>query len=242
MLSYSYPISQGVVTDWDGMEKIWSHAFETLGAIPDQQPILISEAALNPKSNRENLYQHIFETFNAPASYVSLGAVLALYASGRGCGVVLDSGDGATHMVPVYQGYTFRHAIVRTEVTGSHLTDYLVRLLAERGYIFSASKDREKIREIKEKICSVATKSEQSNSTLSSDDCFMLPDGQTIRMESEASLVPEAMFRPSLLGLSHDGVHSAVIECINKCDIDARRDLLGNIILVSFIREERALV
>ena len=106
ILTLKYPIEHGIITNWDDMEKVWHHTlYSELKVSAEEHPILMTEASLNPKPNREKMTQIMFEVFNVPALYVSVQAVLALYASGRTSGVVLDSGDGVSHVIPVTEGY-----------------------------------------------------------------------------------------------------------------------------------------
>ncbi len=156
MLQITYPLDNGIIRNWQDMEHVWDYTFnERLKVNPKGAKILLTEAPMNPKQNREKMIEVMFEKYGFDAVYIAIQAVLVLYAQGLLTGVVCDSGDGVTHIVPVFQGFSLPHLTGRLNVAGRSITKYLIKLLLLRGYAFNRTADADTVREIKEKLCYV---------------------------------------------------------------------------------------
>jgi actin, other eukaryote len=236
VLNLKYPIEHGMIQNWDDMEKIWHHTFyNELRVSPEEYNVLLTEAPQNPKTNREKMTQIMFESFNTPGIYISIQAVLSLYSAGKTTGVVMDSGDGVTHFVPIYEGYCFPHCVIRMNLAGRDLTDYLLSILTERGLHLTTSAEREIVRDIKEKLTYVSLDYEkelkESTKSSSCEAKYEMPDGSEIVIGSERFRCPEVLFQPMMTGKEMEGIHVQTYSSIQKADIDVRKDLLANIVL-----------
>jgi actin-related protein len=235
ILLLKYPIEHGIITNWDDMEKIWAHTYNNeLRVDPGEQGTLLTEAPMNPKANREKMTTIMFETFAVPQMYVAIQAVLSLYASGRTTGIVVDAGDGVSHTVPIYEGYALPHAIKRVNLAGRDLTEWMCKLLMERGYTMTTTAEKEIARDIKEKLCYVALDYDAEMGKPVDSEMekqYEMPDGQVLTIGNERFRCPEALFKPSFLGMEDPGMHELAFNSIMACDVDVRKDLYGNIVM-----------
>lgn len=238
ILTLKRPIEHGIVSNWDDMEMVWHHTFyNELRVAPEEHPVLITEAPKNPLTNREKMTQIMFETFNVPALHVAIPAVLSLLSIGKTTGIVMDSGDCVSQIVPIYESDVLHHAISRFNLAGNHITDYLATLMnEERGYYFTTTADTEIVRDIKEKLAYVTLDYEQdletSKYSSSVEKSYELPDGEVITIGPERFRCAEIFFQPDLFhDFTSDGIHELIDTSIRKCDDDIWNEFYGNIVL-----------
>jgi len=240
VLNLNYPIESGIVTNWDDMEKVWEYCFSNeLRVDASEHKVLLTEAPRNPKANREKMTQLMFETFQCMGLYVAIQAVLSLYSNGRTTGMVVDSGDGVTHTVPVFEGFQIPHAVKKNFIAGRAITDHMVGLLNLDGINAQGGESAWKqiVISVKEATCFVsldpeADKAKAGESTELTKN-YELPDGQVIAVNTPRFLAPEALFDPGLIKEGDEalGMHDMAFASIQDCDVDIRMDLYGNIIL-----------
>ncbi|XP_035297109.1 actin-3-like isoform X3 [Cricetulus griseus] len=232
-LNLDYPITQGTITNWDNMEKIWHHTFyNVLHIAPEQHPVMITEPPLNSKHVKSRTTQFsgqgmicISQRPPRPGSSSS---------AHHGTGTTIESGEGMTYIVPVVNGYPLPLSTIKLDVAGQDLTAYLLQLLSNSGNLLVSTADREYVRNLKEKHSYVALDYDMEISKASGSSIqktFHLPDGKEVNLGQEAFMCLEALFKTSLVGKTKPGIHMQAQESITSCDHSHWKTLFGNIML-----------
>jgi actin-related protein 2 len=237
MLEVNYPMENGMVRNWEDMLHVWDYTFgaEKLNIEPDKCKILLTEPPMNPHRNREKMIEVMFEKYGFDSAYIAIQAVLTLYAQGLLTGVVVDSGDGVTHICPVYEGFALPHLTKRLDIAGRDVTRYLIKLLLLRGYAFNHTADFETVRLMKEKLCyvgyDIATEQKLAQETTFLVEPYTLPDGRVIKVGGERFEASEALFQPHLINVEGQGIAELVFSAIQSGEMDMRADLYKHIVL-----------
>jgi len=236
ILQITYPLENGIVRNWEDAYHLWDYTFfEKLKINPTECKIMLTEPPQNPKPNREKMVETMFEKYGFEGVYCSIQAVLVLYAQGLQTGVVIDSGDGVTHIVPVFDGFSLPHLVKRLDVAGRDITRYLIKLLLLRGYAFNRTADFETVRQIKEQLSYVgydlALEKRLAYETTVLVRTYTLPDGRIIKVGAERFEAPEALFQPHLIDVQSDGIAEMLFKTIQAADIDLRPEFYNHIVL-----------
>eukprot|EP01083_Nonionella_stella_P242507 845874_1 len=249
ILRMSHPMEGGVITNWDDMERIWHHTwYNELRIGPEEYPFLMTESPFSPQLQREKSTQIMFERFNVPKFYLISTSLLACYSKQSTTGVVLESGDGGTTVTPIYERYTLAVSKEnRLDLTGFMFTDYLEKLLSNKGNSFTTTSEKEDLRDIKEKHCYCAldydkelVKSQNTTDIQLEHKLgraywyvgYDLPDAETITVNESRFQCCEPLFDPQRIGIENrGGVHQMIYDAVMNCDADTRIDLFSNIVV-----------
>ena len=223
LLELTYPMKEGIIQNEEDMALLWDYVLtQKLGLVKNDlksRKLLLTEAPENPTANKIKMGEILFEKIGLGYFNIEPQAKMTLYCEGEETGVVLDSGDGVTHVIPVFDNYLLHHQIKRLDIAGRHITDYLIRLLQIKGYAFNSTADFEIVRELKEKYCFVSCDIE-SDRKLDKETTYYnsytkLPDGRKIRISNEKFEAPEILFHPFLIQNESPGVHEMLFDSIN---------------------------
>ncbi|XP_073907415.1 actin-like protein 7B [Castor canadensis] len=228
------PLKHGIVVDWDCVQNIWEYIFQTaMKILPEEHAVLVSDPPLSPSSNREKYAELMFETFGIPAMHVTSQALLSIYSYGKTSGLVVESGHGVSHVVPISEGDVLPGLTSRADFAGGDLTNYLMQLLNEAGHKFTDD-HLHIIEHIKKKCCYAALLPEEELG-LGLEELrvdYELPDGKVITIGQERFRCSEMLFKPSLLGCGQPGLPELTATCLDRCqETGFKEEMAANVLL-----------
>ncbi|GJN30050.1 hypothetical protein PR202_gb18325 [Eleusine coracana subsp. coracana] len=246
------PMKDGTVTDWDIVDNIWNHAFRRRLLInPEEHPMLIAEPSTNTAQQREKAAELMFENYKVPALFLAKNAVLTSFASGRATSLVVDSGGGSTVVSAVHDGFVLqkirpRYSFKKKEISPGEykIVDLDLPNTTESYKLYCM---RAIVSDIKESVCRVPdTAFDEVAYANVPTTSYELPDGQTIEVGADRFKIPDILFNPSLSqtipgidgfadSISVRGLPRMVIDSINRCDVDIRKELFSNILVNALI-------
>jgi actin-related protein 2 len=186
-LDLKYPIENGIVKDWEDCVHLWKYGFDELKVKPSSSSVLVTEPVRNTDDARSKLAELIFEKFGFSALQIQIQAILSMCSEGKRTACVLDSGDGVTNVIPIFDNYILNNQIKRSNLAGKEITKQLIKLLFLRGYAFNSSADFETVKEIKEKLGlishNIALDRKIAHETVFYEQDYQLPDGTLVKVE-----------------------------------------------------------
>ncbi|XP_019589716.2 actin-like protein 7B [Rhinolophus sinicus] len=228
------PLNYGVVVDWDCVQHICEYIFHTaMKILPEEHAVLVSDSPLSPSSNREKYAELMFETFGIPAMHVTYQSLLSIYSYGKIAGLVVESGHGVSHVVPISEGNVLPGLTVRADYAGGDLTNYLLQLLNEAGQKFTDD-HLHIVEHIKKKCCYSALQPEEELS-LGLEQLrveYELPDGKLITIGQERFQCAEMLFKPTLVGSNQPGLPALTAACLGHCqEAGFKEEMAANVLL-----------
>lgn len=237
LLDLTHPVQAGIIFQKDDLLDLWRYVLTQKMGIKEFKDlrVLVTEAPFTPIDNKKKILDILLNDIGVSMANIEAQAKLSIFSEGVETGMVIDSGDGVSHCIPIVAGHILHHFADKINIAGSDITKRLIQLLQFKGYAFNSTSDYELIREIKEKFCFVSSDYEKDKQldreTTFYNTYYLLPDGERIRLSSEKFEAPEILFNPSLMGREECSLPEMVFKSIMKCPIETRRPLFGSLVL-----------
>ena len=220
----AHPIENGIITDFDAMEKIWHYTFyERLRVDPSEHPVILTDSKINPTENREKMASIMFETFGVPQYYASDTGILSLYSTGNTTGTVIEIGDSLINIIPIHEAYEIENACITLQNGGRNIVESLAYSLRCEWFSFAKIKEDnfEIVRDIMEKLCCLPLNNEKITEKY---EKYELPDGIFIEIDSSRFKCPEDFY-------CNNRIPELVYDSIMKCNSNIHNKLFSNIVL-----------
>ncbi|KAH1026099.1 actin [Dendroctonus ponderosae] len=223
----TYPIHHGIIQNFEHVESLLEHVFsKELCLKPQDHPLLLTQPPKNPQRDKEKLAEMMFEKFAVPALYEEIHSVLTFNAAGRSTALIVESGHGVTSVVPILSGYVISDAVLRLDVGGGDIDQYLAKILSEKSQECEIRPEEARI--LKENLCYVP----DCGSAEIEEESYLLPDGRRVVLGQERVLATNPLFQPFLVEqYDTPGIHEMIFQSIFKCSVDLRRAFANNVIL-----------
>ncbi|TFG26369.1 MAG: zinc-ribbon domain-containing protein [Promethearchaeota archaeon] len=233
VLKVKYPIQRGVIMDWNEFYEILNHIFYTLLRIENLSyyPIIYVEHPFVPRETKEYIARVFFETHRVRSLIMMDSPILSSFSVGRTTGLVIESGDGVTWIVPIINGQIHHAAVQKLNLAGIDVNHNLKSLLMREGINIESSAAEEIIKEIKEKNCYFVL--DPTNPPMITENfTYPMPDGSVKEIPNHIFYeAPEVMFQPSMLGYNTMNIPQAIIYSLQMVSNEYWHDLLSHIII-----------
>lgn len=226
VLSLTYPIENGIITNWNDMEKVWKHTFKSIlhKDDPSEHSLVLTESISNPKLNREKAAQIIFETFNIPCYFAKSQEYFSLLSAGKIDGLVCYIGENSYQTASFSEGTFIPNSLNTIKIGGKTLTLWLNEMLSKRGHEFTSFVELEMVRKIKEESCYVSFDYDNEQYAMF-HSIYKSQYGNKIKLYNEVFKCPELLFKPQLNDIEYEGIDKTIVNSINRCDSDLQSTL-----------------
>ncbi|KAM9250471.1 LOW QUALITY PROTEIN: actin-like protein 7A [Cariama cristata] len=226
------PVRHGIVVYWNCVQDTLEYTFQMEVKIqPKNHTVLVSVPPLCTITDKEKYAEKMFEAFHMPAIHIAYQSNLSMYLYGKTSALIVESGHGTSHVVPIYESYVTRSITGRVDYAGLDIT-CLMKLLNESGNVFTEHQ-LNVIQYLKEKCCytSLDLAQDLSLPIQKQQMDYKLPDGHLLTVGKERFLCAEALFKPALRGSQQRGLSQLTLTCLKKCDADVQKKMVENILL-----------